>query len=72
MEYLSLYDFLGKKAGKELGKDVNKRARELNIPPQTREINNPVYSGPVHLYPMDFLVDYFTVTPTDQDYNLPF
>jgi hypothetical protein len=59
MEYLSLYDYLGKPAGKELGGEVAQAAYHGGIKPQEREISNPKYTGKVHLYPKDFLDFYF-------------
>jgi hypothetical protein len=56
---LSLYDFLGKAAGKELGGKVAQAAYQVGIKPQNREISNSKYTGNVHLYPSDFLEDYF-------------
>jgi hypothetical protein len=80
MEYLSLYDYLGHAAGKELGGQVAQAAYEGGIKPQNREIDNPKYTGVVHLYPKDFLDFYFRepeVEPTlgdrqDYDDELPF
>jgi hypothetical protein len=79
MEYLSLYDYLGHAAGKELGGQVAQAAYNGGIKPQNREIDNPKYTGIVHLYPKDFLDFYFRepeVEPTlgdRQDYDeLPF
>lgn len=59
MEYLSLYDFLGKAAGGQLGKEVATAAIQNNIPIQTKEVSNPKYTGTVNLYPKDFLEFYF-------------
>jgi len=59
IEYLSLYDFLGKPAGKELGGEVAQAAYQGGIKPQERQISNPKYTGAVHLYPKDFLDFYF-------------
>ena len=59
MEYLSLYDYLGKPAGNDLGKEVATAAINANIKMQTREITNPKYEGRVNLYPKDFLDFYF-------------
>jgi hypothetical protein len=55
MEYLSLYDYLGKAAGNDLGKEVASAAINANIKILSREISNPKYTGKVHLYPKDFL-----------------
>ena len=59
MEYLSLYDYLGKAAGEKLGFEVKQEADKQEILTQTREISNPKYTGTVHLYPKDFLEFYF-------------
>jgi hypothetical protein len=80
MEYLSLYDYLGKPAGRELGGQVAQAAYNGGIKPQERQVSNPKYTGIVHLYPKDFLDFYFRepeVEPTlgdrqDYDDELPF
>jgi hypothetical protein len=59
MEYLSLYDYLGKAAGNDLGKEVASAAYQAGVKMQEREISNPKYTGIVHLYPKDFLDFYF-------------
>ena len=59
MEYLSLYDYLKKPSGKELGGEVAKAAHTAGIPHKEREISNPKYTGTVHLYPKEFLEFYF-------------
>ena len=59
MEYLSLYDYLGKPAGGQLGAIVATEAIKQGIDIKTREIDNPKYAGIVHLYPKDFLEFYF-------------
>jgi len=81
MEYLSLYDYLGRAAGNNLGKEVAAAASKAGIKLQTREVSNPKYTGTVLLYPRDFLELYFrepdTFEPTlgdrqDYDDDLPF
>ena len=59
MEYLSLYDYLGKTAGEKLGKEVASAASRGGIKLETREVSNPKYTGTVLLYPKDFLEFYF-------------
>jgi hypothetical protein len=56
---MSLYDFLGYAAGKELGGLVSKTAVKLKEPIQEREITNTRYKGKVHLYRKEFLEEYF-------------
>jgi hypothetical protein len=71
MEYLSLYDYLGKPAGGDLGKEVATAAGKAGIKLETREISNPKYTGIVYLYPKDFLDFYFREPyPIHQD-DLP-
>jgi hypothetical protein len=71
MEYLSLYDFLGKAAGKELGTKVKEEADKIGVPFQIREISNPKYEGKVLLYPRDFLEFYFREPDLIHMNNLP-
>jgi hypothetical protein len=68
-EYLSLYDYLGRAAGGELGKAVATSATKAGVAAQTRYVKNPVYEGNVMLYPKFFLDKYFE---TDQTDDLPF
>jgi hypothetical protein len=55
MKYVSLYDYLGRAAGKELGKQVAEVAASMGIKIQTRHVSNPAYTGAVCLYPESFL-----------------
>ena len=66
---MSLYDYLGKAAGADLGKLVNLEAQNKKIPIQMREVSTPKYKGKVMLYPKTFLDEYFN---TDQTDDLPF
>ena len=43
----SLYEYLGKAAGKETGKNVFTAAKAMNIKPSTRDISNLKYEGKV-------------------------
>lgn len=54
---VSLFDFLGRKAGPEKGLEVATIARENNIfyLTRAREISNPKFTGEVNLYPREFL-----------------
>lgn len=74
MEYLSLYDFLGRPGG-DLGKEVYEYAKKAGIKTETKEVENPKYTGKVMMYPKDFLEDYFSSMPTEEskfDDDLPF
>lgn len=55
----SLFDYLGQKAGPELGKDVYKAAVREKEPVAVREISNKAYTGKVMLYRKEFLKKYF-------------
>ena len=56
---MSLYDYLGGAAGKELGIEVCKVAVALKETIEERPISNPKYTGMVHLYRREFLDEYF-------------
>jgi hypothetical protein len=56
---LSLYDYLGRAAGKELGKHVAAYAHNQKTKIETRQVSNPIYSGPVNLYTENFLLSFF-------------
>ena len=55
--YLSLYDFLGRGAGKELGGKIDTEAKKHGIEILKREVSNPKWKGDVSLYPQYFLED---------------
>ena len=59
MEMMSLYDYLGRAAGSELGQKVATAAAAAGVKAETRQVSNPVYKGPVMLYPKAFLDLYF-------------
>ena len=71
MEYLSLYEYLGRAAGSELGKQVAAAASQSKIKLQTRHVSNPKYTGDILLYPKDFLESYFRedVLPEGHDWT---
>jgi hypothetical protein len=61
VELMSLYDYLKRPAGAELGKKVYEYVRRTNQAKriQTREISNSKYKGTVLLYPKHVLDQYF-------------
>tara|TARA_R110000823_G_scaffold151510_2_gene282400 strand:+ start:134 stop:358 length:225 start_codon:yes stop_codon:yes gene_type:complete len=56
---MSLYDYLGKPAGGELGKEVAKQAAKEKIKFSQREVKTKFYEGKVMVYPESFLRRYF-------------
>jgi|TARA_B100000900_G_C20132493_1_gene534593 hypothetical protein len=60
VKYISLFDYLGKPAGKDVGARVNERAREFGVLTKDREVECESYKGKVNLYPEAFLEYYFT------------
>ena len=56
---LSLYDYLGRAAGPELGQQVASAAARKKIKFGTRYVEQGGYKGDVMLYPKSFLDDYF-------------
>ncbi len=76
-QYKSLYEYLGKAAGNELGKKVATAASAQKIKLTTQEVSNPKYTGTVMMYPVNFLDSYFNPTieltaKDTQDDELPF
>jgi hypothetical protein len=68
-EMLSLYDYLGRAAGADLGKEVATQAAKEKVGFKTKTIKNPYYEGEVMMYPKNFLDKYFG---DDHDDDLPF
>ena len=59
MKMISLYDYLGRAAGPDLGKQVAVAASKAGIKSEIREVRHVGYSGPIMLYPRDFLDNFF-------------
>ena len=65
MEYKSLYHYLGKPAGGELGKKVAETATKQGLKLEKLEVSTDlVPSGFVYTYPVDFLDNYFNSSKT--------
>jgi hypothetical protein len=64
-QMLSLYDYLGKAAGSELGKQVYQSAHVNKITVTEKQVSTPVYSGKILMYPKSFLDEYFKVKPVE-------
>ena len=54
-----LYDYLGRAAGSDLGKQVAIAATKAGVKHEIREVSNIKYTGPIMLYPRSFLDLYF-------------
>jgi len=59
MKMISLYDYLGRAAGPDLGKQVAIAASKAGIKSEIREVNHVGYKGPIMLYPRTFLDNFF-------------
>ena len=59
MNMISLYDYLGRAAGPDLGKQVASAAARAGVKHEIRELNHRGWKGPVQLYPRAFLDLYF-------------
>ena len=60
---VSLYDYLGRAAGSELGKQVADYASLKKAKFETREVSNPRYTGKVMLYERTLLDEFFKLNP---------
>ena len=56
---MSLYDYLGRAAGSELGQKVAQAAASQKVKFEMREVSNSTYQGNVMLYPKSFLDQFF-------------
>ena len=59
MKMMSLYDYLGRAAGPELGQQVAQAAARKKVKFKTRYVEQGGYKGDVMLYPKSFLDEYF-------------
>ena len=59
MDMISLYDYLGRAAGPDLGKTVATAAAKAGIKSEIREVSHVGYKGPIMLYPRTFLDNFF-------------
>ena len=75
----SLYEYLGRAAGSELGKAVAAAAAKAKVKIDSHEVSNPKYTGRILKYPVPFLNEYFgkdvphTITAAESEKDsLPF
>jgi len=66
---LSLFDYLGHAAGKQLGKQVGEYARIKKTKCGTRYVSNSAYTGIVMTYTKEFLDDFFTVKKIFEEFD---
>jgi hypothetical protein len=59
-KFMSLYDYLGKPAGSDLGEQVFRAASVSRIPVKTKEVTTPKYKGKIMMYPENWLIGYFS------------
>jgi hypothetical protein len=70
-EFVSLYDFLGKPAGSQLGKEVWHAAQFSSEPTTIKQVSNPKYTGKIVMYRPEFLRKYFNgLTKAVTNYEL--
>jgi len=70
-EMISLFDYLKKPAGPELGKQVALAAMNEKIHIESKQVSTPKYKGNILMYPKSWLNNYFNQT-TDEHQELPF
>ena len=56
---MSLFDYLGRPAGSELGQRVAAAASRNKVKYETRHVSTKTYTGDVMLYPKNFLDNFF-------------
>ena len=70
-EMISLFDYLKKPAGPELGKQVALAAMNEKIHIESKQVSNPKYKGNILMYPKSWLDNYFN-KPTNEHQELSF
>ena len=65
-EMLSLFEYLNKPAGSDLGREVAQAAYAAKVPIGTHKVTTPRYTGRILKYPKSFLDEYFGKTTTAQ------
>lgn len=58
-QMMSLYEYLGRAAGGQLGSEVFRAAKAHGVPFDQQMVSTKTYSGKVMLYPRTFLQEYF-------------
>lgn len=58
-QYKSLFEFLGRAGGSELGMKVAAAAASQGVQLSEQQVSNPKYTGKVVTYPVSFLENYF-------------
>ena len=56
---MSLFDYLGRPAGSELGQRVAAAAARNKVKYETRHVSTRTYTGDIMLYPKNFLDNFF-------------
>jgi len=59
-EMMSLYEYLGRAAGPELGKAVAEAAGKAKVQITSHYVENSKYKGDILKYPVEFLKTYFS------------
>ena len=59
VKMMSLYEYLGRAAGSELGKAVAEAATRNKVHIDSHEVSNPKYTGKILKYPKSFLDIFF-------------
>jgi hypothetical protein len=60
LKMMSLYDYLGKAAGSELGEKVYTEAIKQDVKVHVKEVSTRTYRGKIMMYPELFLKGYFS------------
>lgn len=68
-EMLSLFEYLNKPAGPDLGREVAKAAYAAKVKIDKHQVSNPKYTGLILKYPKSFLDEYFGKVIKDQNTN---
>ena len=65
-EFISLYDFVGHKDEKGIGKNLYNFAISCGVKPLSRQVENPKYKGKVMTYPRSVIKSFFELSSLNQ------
>jgi len=60
---MSLFDYLKRPAGSDLGKEVAAAAKKARVKPTIRDVRTRKYNGVILVYPKQFLDAFFLLNP---------
>ena len=58
-KFISLYEYLGRAGGRELGKQLGAYAKMRKSKCNVKQVTNKLYTGPIYTYPKAIIDEFF-------------